>query len=481
MRLDRSPFSLPVLRGDPRSRGRIVNSGGCVLGAAYFWCILAFEIALVLDVALTFCRAYYADSGLLISRPRYIRSAYMSSAFYLDVLSRAPFDLILRAYGAAHHQGAAWLRLPRVLSAYALSRKPGYHASARKAASMLGAIFRLLGLTALVTHFYGCVWWLIGTAQLASSDFVLETVPEPLTEEGSHWVFYYSGLGVENLVAPGVSIVTQYSFTFYWVACTLSTAARTGFATPKNMVEVLFTIFCMLTTLTFYAYVMGVCLDASALTPPPSHFRAHHCCGRSGGGCSCGRCCCQSGRPMRLFRLSRRSAQTDCSHGRFGIAVHLTALCSRCPSGQITNLVLDNDEALVQKRQKVQLVQSFIGKRRLKREVAKDVVNVCYEKINVQRDTDRVFDLLPSSLRIEVAMHISLPLVKNSHVFGGCSASFAASLSVLMREMTFAGDETIFRTNDVCGEMYIIANNAVQILGTLVDGMSTVCAASEPR
>jgi hypothetical protein len=144
------------------------------------------------------------------------------------------------------------------------------------------------------------------------------------------------------------------------------------------------------------------------------------------------------------------------------------------PVGEITNLVLDNDEALVQKRQKVSLVQSFIGKRRLEREIAKDIVSVCYEKINVQRDTDRVFDLLPSSLRIEVAMHISLPLVKSSQLFRGCSASFAASLSVLMREITFAGDEILFRTNDVCRELYIIATSSVKILATALDGQDTV-------
>jgi CRP-like cAMP-binding protein len=61
-------------------------------------------------------------------------------------------------------------------------------------------------------------------------------------------------------------------------------------------------------------------------------------------------------------------------------------------------------------------------------------------------------------------MHISLPLIKSNHVFTGCSSGFTASLSVLMREVTFTCDETIFHTNDVCSELYLIAKNSVKIL-----------------
>jgi hypothetical protein len=71
-------------------------------------------------------------------------------------------------------------------------------------------------------------------------------------------------------------------------------------------------------------------------------------------------------------------------------------------------------------------------------------------------------------------MHISLPLVKSNNVFGRCSSGFAASLSVLMREMSFTGDETIFRTNDVSSELYLIAKNTVKIMVTK-GGEQQVC------
>ena len=76
-------------------------------------------------------------------------------------------------------------------------------------------------------------------------------------------------------------------------------------------------------------------------------------------------------------------------------------------------------------------------------------------------------------VQVEVAMHISLPLIKSNNVFGGCSSGFTASLSVLMREMAFTGDETIFHTNDVSSELYLIAKNTVKIMVTK-DGQQLV-------
>jgi hypothetical protein len=45
-------------------------------------------------------------------------------------------------------------------------------------------------------------------------------------------------------------------------------------------------------------------------------------------------------------------------------------------------------------------VQTFLSKRRLKRDLAKDIVEVFYEKINSQHNTERVFDSLSSSLQV---------------------------------------------------------------------------------
>ena len=46
------------------------------------------------------------------------------------------------------------------------------------------------------------------------------------------------------------------------------------------------------------------------------------------------------------------------------------------------------------------VLQTFLSKRHLKRDLAKDIVEVFYEKVNSQQDTERVFDSLSSSLKV---------------------------------------------------------------------------------
>lgn len=45
-------------------------------------------------------------------------------------------------------------------------------------------------------------------------------------------------------------------------------------------------------------------------------------------------------------------------------------------------------------------MQTFLSKRQLKRDLAKDIVEVFYEKVNSQQNTDMVFESLSSSLQV---------------------------------------------------------------------------------
>lgn len=132
-------------------------------------------------------------------------------------------------------------------------------------------------------------------------------------------------------------------------------------------------------------------------------------------------------------------------------------------------------------RDKVSIVQTFIGSRKMPRSLAKDIVSTFYENVNSNKDSQRIFASLSSSLRVEVAMHISLPLVKSSEVFGACSSGFTTSLSVLMQEMTLTGEETIFRAMEGCAELYIIATNSVNIFSKDPEGFDKVlCRPGRP-
>jgi hypothetical protein len=51
-------------------------------------------------------------------------------------------------------------------------------------------------------------------------------------------------------------------------------------------------------------------------------------------------------------------------------------------------------------------MQTFLSKRPLKRDLAKDIVEVFYEKVNCQQNTERVFDSLSRSLQVSMTHNL---------------------------------------------------------------------------
>lgn len=195
-----------------------------------------------------------------------------------------------------------------------------------------------------------------------------------------------------------VNVIWQYGYSFYWAASTLSTAGMIGYTTPKNQAEVLFSVICMLITMTVYAYALG----------------------------------------------------------------------------EISNQVIGSGEALVHTRDQLSIVRTFISRRMLPKDLATDIVSIFYEKLSKNQDTERIFGSLSSSLRVEVAVHISLPLVKDSEIFKVCSSGFITALSVLMQEVTYMADETVFRAMEACNDLFVIASQGVNLLTPHEDGSEVV-------
>lgn len=292
-----------------------------------------------------------------------------------------------------------------------------------------------------MTHIYACVWWYIGTVGQPSTLDEYEHMFEGREEWPAHWVYFYVGLGTQELWPNSVAIRKQYLMSFYWMASTLSTSALVGDTTPKNAIEITWTIWCMLTTLTLYAYVMVRSLDSAA-------FLEH-----------------RTGLAGPLARQPPGRA-----------LVRPTRVASAVLQGEITNIVMSNDEALVVMREEVAKVQTYIRKRSFPRDLAQDIVSTYYDDLNASHDTERIVHLLSSGLRVEVAMHTSLPLLKRSELFTQCSSGFIASVAILLRELTMAGEEVLFRANDVCMELYIIATNTVNLTVREQSGQDTIVA-----
>lgn len=77
------------------------------------------SIALVLDILVSWCRAFYNRNGVVEYRMGEIRQHYMAGTFILDVFSCLPFREIFAAYGSVH-QHSTWLQLPRLFACWRL-------------------------------------------------------------------------------------------------------------------------------------------------------------------------------------------------------------------------------------------------------------------------------------------------------------------------------------------------------------------------
>ena len=67
-----------------------------------------------------------------------------------------------------------------------------------------------------------------------------------------------------------------------------------------------------------------------------------------------------------------------------------------------------------------------------------------------------------------------LPLLKGNGVFQSCSSGFLASVAIMLRETTFAADETLFCTNDVCSDLFIIASSTILVTAPAAEGQTGV-------
>lgn len=126
----------------------------------------------ILDILVTFFRAYYLPNGTMIYDPQAIRLHYTSDRLLLDLVSFFPFDVVLALFAAAHHPFAGFIRIPRMLSLYSVWYKRGYTFDLGANPSMALAIGRLLIITALITHLFACVWWYIGSFHMLTVRFL---------------------------------------------------------------------------------------------------------------------------------------------------------------------------------------------------------------------------------------------------------------------------------------------------------------------
>lgn len=341
------------------------------------------EVLLVLDMVVSLFRAFYDEQGVVRYNLKSIRVHYINGNFFFDLVAAMPFKVLVQINGDVNYAYASWLRLPKMLRIYRMLELYKRMGDSVSVVSVSVRILQLLPLILCLTHLFGCAWWYIGTVGRA------QEYSEALRLRGS-WIYYYSGLGYEHVWSSDVPVLKQYILSFYWAASTLSAAGLVGDMTPKNMVEMLATICSMLTTLTFYAFVVG----------------------------------------------------------------------------EISNAVMANDQSLVSMREEVTNVQTFLVRHsHLPRELAVEIVNTFQDSLNKNTfSAQQIHSFLSSSLRVEVALHMTLPLLKGHPILFHSSQGFLAGMSALLRELVLQSDEYLFHANDVCDNLYLIASSTIDIL-----------------
>ncbi|KAK9831937.1 hypothetical protein WJX81_001333 [Elliptochloris bilobata] len=133
--------------------------------------------------------------------------------------------------------------------------------------------------------------------------------------------------------------------------------------------------------------------------------------------------------------------------------------------GEITNVIMAQDAALVATRAQVQRVQKFVGNRQLAQALRDDVMRHMEATRSVASDPDagEIFPRLSHILQVEVAKHMSRGLLALVPIFAGCSSPFLDSLSVLLHEVSMPPDTLLFRSGDPANELYIVAGGAVDL------------------
>eukprot|EP00803_Ostreobium_quekettii_P006934 evm.model.scf_4193.1 EVM.evm.TU.scf_4193.1 scf_4193:508-1443(+) len=149
--------------------------------------------------------------------------------------------------------------------------------------------------------------------------------------------------------------------------------------------------------------------------------------------------------------------------------------------GEISNLVMNQDEELVAQRSELQTVQKFVFSRNLPEDLRSDIMKFFDSSQASQGGTNvdghHIFNKLCHTLQVDVAKYMSRNLISLVSIFRGCNDRFLDSLSVLLHEVTVPPDNYLFRLNDVSREMYIVSGGVIEKTiddgerGEVVDGV----------
>uniref|UniRef100_A0AAY4BLN7 Cyclic nucleotide-binding domain-containing protein n=1 Tax=Denticeps clupeoides TaxID=299321 RepID=A0AAY4BLN7_9TELE len=126
-----------------------------------------------------------------------------------------------------------------------------------------------------------------------------------------------------------------------------------------------------------------------------------------------------------------------------------------------------------------ELVKSYLRSRRISKDLRKRV-DSWYQHLHINKKITReneILQLLPDTLRTEIAVSVHLPILSKVTIFQNCETSLLEELVVKLTPQVYSPGEYVCRKGDVGHEMYIIKDGKLAVVAD--DGVTQFAVLGE--
>ena len=135
--------------------------------------------------------------------------------------------------------------------------------------------------------------------------------------------------------------------------------------------------------------------------------------------------------------------------------------------GNLSSLVMKQDDEIIAKRAQLELVQGYVRHIRVPKELKQRLTRFFQQRFKSTSlsavPADVIYRGLPMELQIEVSKHTNRAVIEAARILRGCSAGFVDRLSSLLQERTPEAESVIFRTAEACKELIFVASGVIEL------------------
>jgi len=138
--------------------------------------------------------------------------------------------------------------------------------------------------------------------------------------------------------------------------------------------------------------------------------------------------------------------------------------------GQISALVMKQDDEVVAKRAQMEIVEAYLGTIRVSRALKEQISLFFHSQLQDASFTsvppDQIYDMLPVTLQLEVSRHTNRDLVGQCKLLVQCSELFRDKLSAMLREKCLQAETSVFRISEASTELLFIKTGGIELYNT---------------